>query len=79
MKSFRRVPKFKLVALSLLTFVLTTVSFSKADAQFGGWFLIYKNRGGKVLLTKGPYETKFDCMSAKFDLEFGQIFIECTR
>jgi hypothetical protein len=65
--------------LSFLIFVLS-LFINNANAGFTDpWYLMYRVSGGQITQILGPFNSQFECSSAKFNLPFGSTFLGCAQ
>ena len=67
-----------------LIFILAAVSLLSlshpSKAGFNDpWYLLYKVSGGSLIKAMGPFSTKFECLSARYQLPIGAKFVGCEQ
>ena len=70
--------------LFVAALIVAGLCFSQIQPAEAGWmdpwYLLYKtNKKSRLVHTKGPYDSKFACESAKWKLPFESVFIGCEQ
>ncbi len=66
---------FKLLLISSFLIVSINV-FAAYDDE---WYLIYKKKDGNLMKYKGPYSSRVECQSDRYNLDYDEEYLGCEK
>ena len=65
----------------LIGIILSATLFLSTFAVFANdeWYLIYKKKDATIAKYKGPYDSRVECTSDRYNLDYDEEFIRCQK